>query len=324
MITFIAPHHIKTALCALSILVFLPIGARNKVDTPITKVVIPAAGYGTRFMPFTKTVPKELLPILNRSAIELIIDECVQAGFTDCNLIINEDKLAIQEYLSSNGALEKKLTAAGKKHLLSSLNKLIKQASFTYINQAEMKGLGHAVLMAKLSIQNEFFGVVLPDMFFVETDSIMLKLAQLAQEYNCSVIAVQKVAPEEISAYGAIKLGTKINDRLFEMTDIVEKPKDVAHAPSLYAIVGRYVFSPSIFEAIEKIAPAANGEIQLTDAMVYLAQHGERVLVYEISSKIFDTGRPHGWLEANIYFGLHSAEYGKQIREIVNGFQTEL
>jgi UTP--glucose-1-phosphate uridylyltransferase len=322
---FTKTRHLKITLCLMSLLVSLPTFAKKFVNTSgITKVVIPAAGYGTRFMPFTKTVPKELLPILNRPAIDLIVEECLQAGFNDCHIIINEDKMAIKEYLTQDGAIEKKIKAAGKSHLLAPTNNLIKHATFTYIDQTEMKGLGHAILMAKPYIQQEFFGVLLPDMLFVESDSIMQQLALLAKEYNASVIAVQKVAPEEISAYGSIKLGTQINDRLFEMIDIVEKPKNAAQAPSLYAIAGRYVFSPAIFDAIEKIAPMARGEIQLTDAMVYLAQHGERVLVYEISGRFFDTGRPHGWLEANIYFGIHSEEYGDYIKQSIRDFEANL
>ena len=159
-----------------------------------------------------------------------------------------------------------------------------------------MKGLGHAVLMAKPYIQNqEYFGVILPDMIFFETYSVMQQIALIAKKYQACVIAVQKVAPEEIHAYGTIKIGSRITEKLFEVVGLVEKPKAPALAPSLYAIMGRYIFSSSsIFEAIEQIAPYAQGEIQLTDAIEYLVKKGERVLACDVDGKLFDIGQPQG------------------------------
>lgn len=297
---------------------FLSCSIYAQDELAMTKVVIPAAGYGTRSLPCTKSIPKELLPLLNETAAQKIVTECLVAGFNQCCFIVSESKKAIKHYFAPNAQFERDLKRVGKLHFLDGINALIEQVTFTYIDQPVMKGLGHAVLMAKPFInKHEYFGVILPDMFMFGAESPMLQVARIARKYKATVIAVQKVAPQEVSAYGTIKIGTTYEPGVFEVTGLVEKPKSAAVAPSLYAIMGRYIFTTSIFEAIEKIAPQAQGEIQLTDAIAYLVAHGERVIAYEVQGKLFDIGRPQGWLGANIYLGLQSPEYGEQVRTML-------
>ena len=287
-------------------------------DMHISKVVIPSAGYGTRMLPCTKSIPKELLPFVNKKpAAQVIVEECLKAGLHECCFIVSEDKKAIQDYFTHSNVFEAALNNLGKLHYLDNLNTIIDHTSFSYINQREMKGLGDAVLQARDYINNEYFAVIVPDMLFLDADSVMEQVVNIAREYNATVIAVQKVAPEHIHAYGTIKIGTTLNEKLFEISDLVEKPKTAAQAPSLYAIMGRYVFSPTIFDAIEAIADKAHGEIQLTDAITYLVNHGERVLAYDIDGTLFDIGQPHGWFAANVYLGMQDPTCVQHIKELL-------
>lgn len=286
------------------------------VDMRVIKVVIPAAGYGTRFLPETKSVPKELLPLLDKPVLQEVIEESVASEITDISIIVSEGKTAIQHYFTPNPQFDQILEKAGKLNRIESLNRLIDQCSFNFIDQPEMLGLAHAISMARPHIGNEYFGVILPDMVVFDEDPCMQGLVQAAQKYEATIIGVMEVPIAEISAYGSVKLGEQISENLIEITDLIEKPHpDKAY--SNLAIMGRYVFSPAIFEAMEKVKPAPNGEIPLTDAIVYLAQHGHTVLAYKIKGTCFDLGRPHGWLEANIFLGLQSPDYGDYIRRAI-------
>lgn len=281
----------------------------------VTKIVIPAAGYGTRFFPITSSVPKELLPLINKPALQEVVEEAIAANMHNFYIIINKEKKAIQHYFSSHRSLEKSLQQ-NQKRGLQSINHILANANFHYINQPEMRGLGHAVLMAKKAINNEFFGVILPDDLIFHEQPGIGQLAAIARQYNATVIAVTEVSDEQISAYGSIKPGASITNDIIEVTDIIEKPAP-GKAFSNLGIIGRYIFTPAIFGAIEAIAPYATGEIQLTDAITHLAKTGHRVLAYKIKGKRFDIGRPLGWLEANIYLGLQSKEFGPLIRHII-------
>ncbi len=273
--------------------------ATKGIDMNISKVVIPAAGLGTRFLPVTKVLPKEMLPILNKPALQYIVEEGVAAGVHHFCMIVNETKDAIKHYFSPDPQLHDHLAKHNKLHFTQELDALIKQATFSYINQPEMLGLGHAILMGKECIkEDEFFGVILPDDLMFGDEPAIKQLIEVAERENAIVIGVIEVPLEEISAYGSIKIKSTISDDLVEVEDIIEKPKP-EDAFSNLAIVGRYVFSHHIFEAIEKTPPCANGEVQLTDAMVYLARNGHKVLAYKLKGKRFDTGRPAGWLAVN-------------------------
>lgn len=267
----------------------------------ISTIVIPAAGFGTRFLPFTKSVPKELLPLLNKPAIQEIIEEGVRAGVFDFSIVISNEKRAIQDYLSPAPHRKQSLSRLGKGDLLAELDALINQCTFSFPLQREMRGLGHAILMAKENVKGGQFGVMLPDDLIFSKQPCMAQLAEVAKrEAAAAVIGVMEVPPEEISAYGSIKIGTAIQRDIVEIVDIIEKPAP-GKAFSNRAIVGRYVLPTAIFDAIETVSPTASGEIQLTDAITYLIKQGHSVLAYTIKGTRFDLGRPAGWLAANMY-----------------------
>ena len=282
----------------------------------ITQAVIPAAGLGTRFLPYTKVVPKELLPLLGKPAIQLIAEEGIACGITDFHLILNKNKQAIVDLFSPQPALEQTLQDAGKLSLLSSINAVIHAAHFNYIPQPEALGLGHAVLMAKEAIGNEYFGIFLPDEIMIGTVPALAQLIEIAKKYNASVIAVQEVPKNSVSSYGIIEIKEKLEDNLFEISRLVEKPA-IDQAPSQFAIIGRYVLSPRIFDSLEKTGPRSGGEIQLTDGIAHMMQHGERVLACVVKSVRHDIGNPLGWLQANIYLGLLDPTYSPEITSYI-------
>lgn len=308
----------------LSCMIAIPIAAidypiiheQKGLDMTVRKVVIPAAGYGSRFLPITKSIPKEMLPLLNQPALQTVIEESIASGLNHFCLVMNDNKPEIKDYFSYDFTFRSRVQRNGKGDLIADLEKLISHAQFTYIKQAEMLGLGHAIMMARPAIKKEMFGVVLPDMVVFDDEPCMKPLVQAAQEHGATVIAVMEVPMEEISSYGCIKIGKKFSDNLMEITDIIEKPQP-EQAFSNLAILGRYVFSPAIFDAIDLTAPHASGEIQLTDAIALLARQGHKVLAYKVTGNIFDLGRPQGWLAANIFLGLQSPEFGEQIRESI-------
>lgn len=274
------------------------------IDMNITKVIIPAAGLGTRFLPITKSLPKEMLPLMNKPALQYIVQEALDSGANDFYMVVSETKDAIKHYFSPDPALHAHLAHHNKLYFTQELDAIIKQATFSYPLQKVMRGLGDAILMAKPYIkEHEFFGVMLPDdlMFCAPEEMPALKqLIEVAQKEQATVIAVMEVPMKDISAYGSIKIKSHLSDDIVEVEDIIEKPKP-HEAFSNLAIVGRYVFSHHIFNAIEQTPPAPNGEVQLTDAMVYLARNGHKVLAYKLKGTRFDTGRPEGWLAANNY-----------------------
>lgn len=269
----------------------------------ITKAVIPAAGLGTRFLPYTKAIPKEMLPILNKPAIQLIVEEGIASHIKEFNIILNDDKQAIKNHFSAQPILEQTLKATGKESLLNSINTIISNAHFNYIPQPVPLGLGHAVLMAKQAINNEYFGIFLPDEIMTGKIPALAQLITMAQKYNASVIGVQQVPQEKVSSYGIIDIKKELENNVFEVAHLIEKPT-IDQAPSNYAIIGRYILSPRIFNSLETIAPGAGGEIQLTDGIADMMRNGERVIAHVIDTTRYDIGIPAGWLNANISVGI--------------------
>ena len=263
--------------------------------------VIPAAGLGTRFLPFTKSVPKELLPIINKPSIHYIVEECHASGITDLCIITSERKSALKNYLSRDSALEAYLAHSNKLDLLNELNELIDTTQFEYVIQQNPKGLGHAISITRDRIGDNHFGVLLPDDIIAGQPPALAQLIAVAQEYNATVVAVQEVPREQTSSYGIVAINKSLNDNVFEVSHLVEKPKP-ENAPSNLAIIGRYVLSPRIFEMIEKTKAGVAGEIQLTDALDLLARSGERVLACKVSGIRFDVGIPRGWVKAIDYY----------------------
>ncbi len=282
----------------------------------ITKAVIPAAGLGTRFLPYTKAIPKEMLPILEKPSIQLIVEEGIASGITDFTIIANDDKPELRNHFLHLPKLENLLASRGKSALLQDLNTIIDNTQFSFVAQPEPLGLGHAVLQAKEAIGNEYFGVFLPDEIMIGEIAALAQLIEIAKKYNASVIGVQKVRREKVSSYGIIAIKQELEDGVFDIDHLVEKPS-VDEAPSTYALAGRYVLSPRIFAALEITQPGAGNEIQLTDGIAHMMHSGERVIACVMKTSRYDVGNPLGWIQANIEIALQHPQFGPIIKNCI-------
>ena len=268
----------------------------------IKKALFPAAGYGTRFLPATKSIPKEMLPVMDKPLIHYGVEEAIDAGLTDVNIIVGRGKGAIEDYFDKNYELETELQAKPKKlKLLNSINSLIEQGTFTFRRQGAMKGLGDAIFKAKSMIGNEPFGVVLADDVCDSSqyDGVMKQMVEVYEKYQCAVVAVMEVPNDKIESYGVIA-GDEVEEGVYKVSDMVEKPKP-EDAPTNLAIIGRYILIPEIFNILEKTEAGAGGEIQVTDALKVLAKD-EKVIAYKFKGKRFDCGSVDGYIEAMNYF----------------------
>lgn len=282
----------------------------------IIKAIIPAAGLGTRFLPYTKSLPKEMLPLLNKPAIQHIVEECLKSGVNNFVMVTNKSKYALEEHFDYNLELELLLKEKDQENLISGIKKIIKASRFTYVRQYEPLGLGHAVLMAKNSVGKEYFGVLLPDDIIISEQPGLDQLISIAKQEKASVIAVQEVPADCVSSYGVISIKKQITPKLFQVSGLVEKPKQ-KDAPSNLAIVGRYILSNKIFDSLEEISTYAEGELQLTDAINHMAQNGEKVFAYKIQGTRYDIGTPIGWIKAIIGTALTNPNYSNQIQDFL-------
>lgn len=265
----------------------------------IKTVVIPAAGWGTRFLPFTKAVPKEMVPLLNKPAIHYIMQEAVTSGITECALITATHKRALLDYFNPQPTLDTFLAAHDKAHLLAELNALSARITINPIIQQEALGLGHAVGLASAAVTGDYVAIMLPDEIMLGHDPALKQLIAIARLHNASVIAVQEVPAEQVSSYGIVSIAQKISPSLFQIDNIVEKPsRDTA--PSRYAVIGRYILSRDIFNELDTLAPSANGEIQLTDAIQGLIARNHPVFACILKTDRHDVGNPQGWLNATM------------------------
>jgi len=266
----------------------------------IRKCLFPAAGYGTRFLPATKAMPKEMLPILDKPLIQYGVEEAVEAGMDMIAIVTGRGKRALEDHFDISYELEHQIQGTSKEKLLDSTNKLIKNCTFSYTRQKQMLGLGHAILTGETLIGNEAFGVVLADdLCDNQNDGVLAQMVKIYAKYRCSIVAIEEVAKENIHKYGVIA-GKQIEDGLFMINNMVEKPK-ASDAPSNLAIIGRYILTPDIFEIIKKTKPGKGGEIQITDALLEQAKKG-MVLGYKFEGKRFDCGSVEGFVEATNYF----------------------
>ncbi len=263
----------------------------------IKKALFPAAGYGTRFLPATKSVPKEMLPIVNKPLIHYGIKECMNAGIFEIGFVTGRNKRAIEDYLDFSPELEEKIKDSNKAKLLKETNLMIKKCTFTYVRQKEMLGLGHAVLTGESLIGNNPFAVVLADDLCV--GEVLSQMVKLYKKYKCSIVAVEEVDKKEVNKYGIIE-GKIIEEDVIMIKNMVEKP-DIDKAPSNLAAIGRYILTPDIFDELKNIKPGKGGEIQLTDAIMAQAKKG-MVLAYKFKGKRFDCGSVEGFIEATNYF----------------------
>lgn len=271
----------------------------------ITKAVIPVAGLGTRFLPATKTVPKELLPIVDIPAIQYVVQEAVDAGIEQVIFVTGRGKDAIEDHFDEAPELEQVLEERGHAELRETLRRISKMTEVVSVRQKRPLGLGHAVLCARDLIGPESFAVLLPDDLFDAQIPCIRQLIEVFKEYGKSVVALLRVPKEEIHRYGVMK-GKKVRDRLYEVEGAVEKPA-AEEAPSDLAIIGRYVFEPEIFSFLEKLPPGKGGEIQLTDAIAALARE-RKLYGCEIVGERYDVGDKLGFIKANLAYALKRPE----------------
>ena len=289
----------------------------------IRKAIIPAAGFGTRVLPATKNMPKEMFPIVDKPTIQYIVEEAVASGITDILIITNRGKNLMEDHFDYSPELEAALAKSGKDDMLAQVRDIANLADITFIRQKEMKGLGNAVLKAKSFVGDEPFAVMFGDgVIDCDETPAIKQLIDAYGEYGNGVLGVTKVAESEIHKYGSLKV-EPIRDNLFKCTDMVEKPQRPEDVLSLYSITDRVVLPPEIFDILENTAPGAGGEIQLTDAMKVIAQRDGMTAV-EMKGKRFDIGNKFGILEANIEIGLKHPETKEQLKEYIKNLAAKL
>ena len=286
------------------------------MSKPLRKVVFPVAGLGTRFLPASKVVAKEMLPVLDKPLIQYAVDEAVDAGADTLIFVTNRYKHAIADYFDTAYELEQKLDRAGKKELLATVQNVIpKHVRCVFVTQAEALGLGHAVLCAKPVVGDEPFGVILPDdLIWNDGHSALRQMAEFARGENASAIAVEEVPHEDTNKYGIVD-ATPVSERAALVKHVVEKPKPEV-APSNLAIVGRYVLPGRIFELLEKTTPGAGGEIQLTDAIAALLAE-QKVYAYRFAGTRYDCGSKLGLVKATLHFALRDPTLAQATRDFV-------
>lgn len=293
----------------------------------VTKAVIPAAGLGTRFLPATKATPKEMLPVVDRPAIQYVVEEAIRAGLNDVLMITGRNKRALEDHFDRVPVLEQQLAEQGKDALLASVVATNEMGGdLHYVRQGDPKGLGHAVLRAKRHVGDEAFAVLLGDDLIDEKEDLLARMVEVQERTGGSVVALMKVPREAISAYGAAAIeAVEGEDGFVKITGLVEKPA-ADEAPSNYAVIGRYVLSPKVFEVLENTAPGRGGEIQLTDALQTLAQgegEGEGVYGVVFSGRRFDTGDKLSYLKANVILAAERPEFGDDLRAWLKDFVAE-
>jgi UTP--glucose-1-phosphate uridylyltransferase len=279
-------------------------------DQRVTKAVIPAAGLGTRFLPATKASPKEMLPVVDKPAIQYVVEEAARAGLTDLLMITGRNKRSLEDHFDKQWELESALEAKGDTVRLAAVRAADNLADMHYVRQGDPRGLGHAVLCARQHVGDQPFAVLLGDDLIDERDPLLVPMIDAQQRYGGSVIALIEVPPETIHLYGCVAIEKTDEDDLLRITELVEKPA-AADAPSNYAVIGRYILSPTVFEILEHTVPGKGGEIQITDALNELAQsepmHG---LVF--SGRRYDTGDRADYLKAIVQLAVDRADLGPE------------
>jgi UTP--glucose-1-phosphate uridylyltransferase len=280
----------------------------------ITKAVIPAAGFGTRMLPAAKSVPKELLPVIDRPVIQYVVEEAAAGGVTDVILVSNPEKRAVEQHFQPSPSLENRLKQTGKQQLLASIEQLMSKIRISAVDQLEQRGLGHAVLQAKSRIGNEPFICLLGDTIFSGDPLPVRQLQDAYQKFGTAIIGLEQVAPEKVDRYGIVG-GETVADGVLKLTTLVEKPpRD--QAPSNYAIAARYLLTPTIFECLEQTPPGKGGEIQLTDALKLLLTR-EPIHGVVLTARRHDIGNPLDWLRTNLLFAKRDAVLWKQLEQLL-------
>jgi UTP--glucose-1-phosphate uridylyltransferase len=269
-------------------------------EGPIKKCLFPAAGYGTRFLPVTKSMPKEMLPIVDKPLIQYGVEEALDAGMGGIAIVTGRGKRAIEDHFDINYELEDAIAGSDKESYLRDIRRIMDGATFSYTRQIEMKGLGHAILSGETLIGDQPFAVVLADdLCFNDGPGVLSQMAELYEYYRCSIVAIEEVPKQDTNKYGVIA-GEEIAPGVIRISDMVEKPKP-EDAPSNLAIIGRYILTPDIFDILRNTPPGRGGEIQITDALLAQAKQG-RVLGYRFKGRRFDCGSVPGFMEATRFY----------------------
>ena len=287
----------------------------------IRKAVIPAAGLGTRFLPATKAIPKEMIPLVDKPGIQYVVEEAVAAGITDILIVTGRSKKAIEDHFDRSPELEAALAGSGKDEMVERMRTLSEMADIHYIRQAEPRGLGHAVGMGRRHVGDEPFAVLLPDDLMAEGSDSLARMIAAAEQRDASVVALMRFPPDEIGKYGVVATDGDIGaDDVVRVTTTIEKPARGTE-PSDLAIIGRYVLTPDVFERIARLRPGAIGEIQLTDALCQMAEEGP---FYGLVLKggRYDIGNKLDWLRATVEVALRHPEVGPGFRAILDELLT--
>ncbi len=287
----------------------------------IRKAIIPAAGLGTRFLPETKAMPKEMLPVVDKPAIQLIVEEAIASGITDILIIIGKGKRAIEDHFDSNTELELNLESKGKEKMLKAV-KETNGLNIYFKRQEHPNGLGDAVHTAKSFVGEDPFVIMLGDDLMTDETPLTKQLIDSYEETGSSTLAVMKVPHEDTSKYGVINPAKEVSDGLYDVTSFVEKPNP-EDAPSDLAIIGRYLLTADIFDILENTKPGKGNEIQLTDAIDTLNKKG-KVYAHEFKGDRYDTGNKFGWLQTNIEFGLKHPEVSDELKQYIKDLAKKL
>ncbi len=287
----------------------------------VKKAIIPAAGLGTRFLPATKAQPKEMLPIVDKPTIQYIIEEAVEAGIQDIIIVTGRNKRSIEDHFDRSIELELELERGAKLEMLDMVKEISEMANIHYIRQKEPRGLGHAILAARHFIGDEPFAVLLGDDVVVSKQPCLGQMLDVFREYQTSILGVQTVAREVVDKYGIIA-GKQVDDRVYKVTDMVEKPS-LEEAPSNVAVLGRYIITPEIFRFLETQDAGRGGEIQLTDALKRLAKE-QAMYAYDFKGHRYDVGTKAGFIQANIEFALRTDELREEMKDYLKRLQENM
>lgn len=292
----------------------------------VTKAVIPVAGLGTRFLPATKAMPKEMLPIVDKPVIQYVVEEAVAAGLSDLLMITGRNKNALENHFDRVAELEQVLASKGDETRLFKVQESTQLADIHYTRQGDPRGLGHAILRAKSHVGEHSFAVLLGDDVIDDRDYVLSKMIEVHEESGDNVVLLMPVESSQISLYGCAATGTQHADDIFQLTDLVEKP-EASQAPSNLAVIGRYVLRPEIFEILEQTKPGRGGEIQLTDALKFAAEHpevagGVRGVVFH--GRRYDTGDKLDFIKATLRIGIDRKDIGEDLRAWLRDFARDL
>ncbi|MEW2520221.1 UTP--glucose-1-phosphate uridylyltransferase GalU [Actinacidiphila alni] len=293
--------------------------------TRISKAVIPAAGLGTRFLPATKATPKEMLPVVDKPAIQYVVEEAVSAQLSDVLMITGRNKRALEDHFDRNYELEEALTRKGDESRLAAVRESSGLATMHYVRQGDPKGLGHAVLCAEPHVGDQPFAVLLGDDLIDPRDPLLARMVEVQERHGGSVVALMEVDPSQIHLYGSAAIEPTNDDDVVRVTDLVEKPNR-DQAPSSYAVIGRYVLDPAVFDVLKKTEPGRGGEIQLTDALRELSHNDETggpVHGVVFKGRRYDTGDRADYLRAIVRLACERDDLGPDFRTWLRSYVTE-